>query len=607
MAGRSAGKELINLAEAITSIEFKDYKALGNFSVVLGTRNVLVGPNNCGKSTIIGALRVLAEGIRTARSKSPERVFVGESVTHGYRIPKESIAISTENVHTNYRDIDSSVTFRLSNGNQLRLVFPEKGGCMLIPEAARTPIRSPKSFKSAFPITITVVPVLGPLEHDEPLVEAATVQRNLHTTRASRHFRNYWRYHPDEFQRFSELVEQTWPNMKVTKPVDNGDAIHMFCSEERIDRELYWSGFGFQVWCQLLTHLDRGREATMIVVDEPEIYLHPDLQRQLLEVMFSLGPAIVMATHSAEMIGAADPRDILLIDKKARSAKRLANENTVQQVLDLIGSVHNVTLARIAKHRKVLFVEGKDYSVILRFARIAGHMELAAGSDPPAVQSDGFSNWTKVRDTVWGIRKILAGQFRVASMLDRDYRSDEEVNAIRRELESKTDLAIILRRKEIENYLLVPHVLSKAINAEAQRKRKEPGTKNCSEQEISKRLMEITDPIANEVRAQYAANRAGYLSNCGDKRASATLIKEADDWFGKEWETLDGRIRICPGKQILSKLREWAQKEFGATLTTSSITSKMSKADLAPDLLEALDMLNDFRLTAQVVAEEPSE
>jgi len=307
------------------------------------------------------------------------------------------------------------------------------------------------------------------------------------------------------------------------------------------------------------------------------------------------------------MIGAADPRDILLIDKKARSAKRLANENTVQQVLDLIGSVHNVTLARIAKHRKVLFVEGKDYSVILRFARIAGHMELAAGSDPPAVQSDGFSNWTKVRDTVWGIRKILAGQFRVASMLDRDYRSDEEVNAIRRELESKTDLAIILRRKEIENYLLVPHVLSKAINAEAQRKRKEPGTKNCSEQEISKRLMEITDPIANEVRAQYAANRAGYLSNCGDKRASATLIKEADDWFGKEWETLDGRIRICPGKQILSKLREWAQKEFGATLTTSSITSKMSKADLAPDLLEALDMLNDFRLTAQVVAEEPSE
>ncbi len=607
MAGHRVSKELINLAETITSIEFKDYKALGNFSVALGRRNVLVGPNNCGKSTIIGALRVLAEGLRTARSKSPERVILGESVALGYLIPKESIAISTENVHTNYRDVDSSVTFRVSNGNQLRLLFPEKGGCLLIPDAARTPVRSPKSFRAAFPITITVVPVLGPLEHDEPPVEAATVQRNLHTTRASRHFRNYWRYHPEEFSRFSALVEQTWPNMKVTEPVDDGNAIHMFCSEERIDRELYWSGFGFQVWCQLLTHLDRGRDATIIVVDEPEIYLHPDLQRQLLEIMFSLGPSIVMATHSAEMIGAADPRDILQIDKKTRSAKRLANEDTVQQVLDLIGSIHNVTLARIAKHRKVLFVEGKDHSTILRFARIAGHSELAVGSDPPAVQSDGFSNWTKVRDTAWGMRKILAGPFRVASVLDRDYRCDEEVNAIRCELGSQTDLVVILRRKEMENYLLVPHVLSKAINAEAQRKRKQTEAKTCGEEEISKRLMEITDPLANEVRAQYAANRAGYLSNCGDKRASATLIKEADDWFGKEWETLDGRIRICPGKQVLSKLREWAQKEYGATLTTSSITGKMSKADLAPELLEALGTLDDFRQTAQAAAGELPE
>ena len=246
------------MADTITTIEFKGYKALGNFSVRLGPRNVLVGPNNCGKSTIIGAFRVLAEGLRTARSKSPERLVLGESVVRGYRIPKEAIAISTENVHTNYRDINSSVTFRISNGNLLRLVFPEKGGCMLIPKTMRNPILSPTSFKAAFPITIAVVPVLGPLEQDEPRVEPATVQRNLHTTRASRHFRNYWLYRTGDFERFSRLIEQTWPNMSVEEPIDDGDVIHMFCKEERIPRELFWSGFGFQVWCQLLTHLDRG-------------------------------------------------------------------------------------------------------------------------------------------------------------------------------------------------------------------------------------------------------------------------------------------------------------------------------------------------------------
>ena len=30
--------------------------------------------------------------------------------------------------------------------------------------------------------------------------------------------------------------------------------LHMFCPEERIDREIFWAGFGFQVWCQMLTH-----------------------------------------------------------------------------------------------------------------------------------------------------------------------------------------------------------------------------------------------------------------------------------------------------------------------------------------------------------------
>lgn len=586
------------MAESITSIEFKQYKALRNFSLRLTQRNVLVGPNNCGKSTIIGAFRVLSEAMRAARSKSPERVLLGESIVRGYLIPRESIAISTENVHTNYEDTDSSVVFRISNGNQLRLMFPEKGGCVLVPETTRAPVLSPKSFNAAFPITLAVVPVLGPLEQDEARVEPATVQRNLHTTRASRHFRNYWLYRPEEFSRFAELIERTWPKMSIEKPVDDGDVIHMFCREERIPRELFWSGFGFQVWCQLLTHLVRGEAATTIVVDEPEIYLHADLQRQLLDILFSLGPSVVMATHSAEMIGAADPTDIVLIDKKNRSGKRLAGDELVQKVLDLIGSIHNITLTKIAKYRKVLFVEGKDYPLILRFASIAGYAELGSGNDLPAVSSDGFSNWTKVRDTAWGIKKILGGPFRMASMLDRDYRPDEEMDAIKNDLESEIDLAIFLGRKEIENYLLVPSALAAAINAENRRRYRPQEVSVFSEEDIVRELISITDPLSNEVRSQYSAGRNEYFSKSGDKRASVTLIKEAGDWFDQQWAGIDGRIRICPGKEVLSKFREWAQNECGVTLTAHAITSKMTKRDLAPDLMEALTSIEEFRVAA---------
>ena len=523
--------------------------------------------------------------------------MVGESIVRCYRIPKDAIAISTENVHTNYRDIDSSVTFRISNGNLLRLIFPIKGECLLVPEAKRTAISSPKSFKAAFPITVAVVPVLGPLEHDEPRVKSETVQRNLHTTRASRHFRNYWMYNPENFEGFANLIEQTWPNMSITAPEDGGDVVHMFCNEERIPRELFWSGFGFQVWCQLLTHLDRGRGESIIVVDEPEIYLHPDLQRQLLDILFSLGPSIVMATHSAEIIGAADPRELVLIDKKARSGKRLATDETVQQVLDSIGSLHNVTLTRIAKHRRVLFVEGDDYPLFLKFAKIAGYKELATGTDLPAVPSDGFSNWTRVRDTAWGIRKILGGPFQMASILDRDFRSEEEVKAIRKSLESEISLALILRRKEIENYLLIPPVICNAINSGNQGKASSMKAGICTVGEVRDQLTAITDSLKGGISAQYSARRSDYLRKIKDKRDLATVIKETGDWFDEEWTTLEGRIRVSPGKEVLAKIREWAQNKFETSLTTSLMFSKMSSTDLAPDLRETLALLDEFRLT----------
>ena len=394
------------------------------------------------------------------------------------------------------------------------------------------------------------------------------------------------------------MIERTWPNMSVEKPVDDGDVIHMFCTEERIPRELFWSGFGFQVWCQLLTHLVRGADASIIVVDEPEIYLHPDLQRQLLEILFSLGPSILMATHSAEMIGAADPRDIILIDKKARSGKRLASDDFVQSVLDLMGSIHNITLTRIAKHRKVLFVEGNDYPLLLKFANIAGYVELSSGNDLPAVSSDGFSKWTRIRDTAWGIKKILGGPFRMASVLDRDYRSTEELSAIKKNLESEIELAIFLGRKEIENYLLVPSAICSAVNAEIRRRHKSGQTTSCTDEEIIGELTSITSPLSNDIQSQYSAWRSDYLTNSGDKRATATLIKESADWFDHEWATIEGRLRICPGKVVLTKLREWVQGKYGVTITNNSVIAKMTTRDLAPDLMEMLASIDNFRATS---------
>jgi hypothetical protein len=177
----------------LASMRFRNYKGLRNFSVSLQNVNILIGPNNCGKSTILGALRILDQALRVARSKGAERVRRIEGTqSWGYRINENSIPVSLENVHTDCADADSTVEFRLSNENQLILFSPQDGGCVLYWNNPGKPVNSPGAFRKQFPINIQVVPVLGPIEQDEFIVTDETVKRASGTPRACRHFRNYW-------------------------------------------------------------------------------------------------------------------------------------------------------------------------------------------------------------------------------------------------------------------------------------------------------------------------------------------------------------------------------------------------------------------------------
>lgn len=184
------------------------------------------------------------------------------------------------------------------------------------------------AFRKAFPIKISVVPVLGPVEHEEGLVQPETVERNLHTHRASRNFRSYWYHFPKDFDEFACLIQQKWPGAEIELP-SVSDHIHqtltMFCKENRILRELYWIGSGFQIWCQLLTHLIRMKDRSLVVIDEPEVYLHADLQRQLVGMLREMHSDVLIATHSTEIMGECDPSDLVLIDKRNKAGERIKN------------------------------------------------------------------------------------------------------------------------------------------------------------------------------------------------------------------------------------------------------------------------------------------
>jgi len=56
------------------NVEFRNFKAFKKFSLPLRHFNVLVGPNNAGKSTVLAAFRILAAALRKASTRNPTMV-----------------------------------------------------------------------------------------------------------------------------------------------------------------------------------------------------------------------------------------------------------------------------------------------------------------------------------------------------------------------------------------------------------------------------------------------------------------------------------------------------------------------------------------------------
>lgn len=583
-----------------TSVHFKNFKAFKDYWVSLNEFNVLVGPNNSGKSTILGAFRILSEGMRKAKSKRPTIVAGPEHETFGYHISLDEVPIATENIFTDYDDSNpAQVKFRLSNGNELLLFFPSIGSCYLICKTKSAEIRTTTQFKKEFNATIGFVPVLGPVEHNELLYQREAARLALLTHRASRNFRNIWYHYRENFEKFRELLRSTWPGMDIEPPeIDlstKKPRLHMFCPEGRIPREIFWAGFGFQVWCQMLTFIVSSSESSLFIIDEPDIYLHSDLQRQLVSVLKNLGPDILIATHSIEIISESDSDDLLVINKSYQSAKRIKDPTQLQKVFQILGSNLNPILTQLAKNKRALFVEGKDFQILSKFARKLNKNQVANRSDFTVISVEGF-NPEKVKDFSKGIALTLGTQIITSVVFDRDYRSDIEVNVLQADLKKTNKLAHIHQRKEIENYLLESQAIEKAINKKLLDRKKRIGDAIKFEEQVDDLLEKITSPLRHKTEAQYISKRLSFEKNVYPNLDDSTITEKIMMEFEEQWEKIENRLCIVPGKQVFSLLNKYLQENYKITLTFSQVIDGFSPDNVPDEISSLIESIDLFRL-----------
>jgi predicted ATP-dependent endonuclease of OLD family len=347
----------------------------------------------------------------------------------------------------------------------------------------------------------------------------------------------------------------------------------------------------------MLTYIlqSKSNGSDILVIDEPDIYLHSDLQRQLVHILKELEMQVIVATHSVEIITEVESGSLLTIQKKRTKAARIKNPQDLQLTYEVLGSNVNPILTQLAKTRRALFLEGKDFQIISLFARKIGLKNVANRSDFAVIPVEGFKP-QKVKDVSKGMEMTLGVPILKSVIFDRDYRSEKEIQDVMSDLKSTCAFVRIHRCKELENFLLNPSVIEKALKKVISKRQE---SKTDMKRTIVEILEEVAEFFRKETLARYLADRCRYIKSISPELDYATINNQGLREFEGEWQTLEGRLALIPGKEALSKLNSILKDDCGISLTKHMIIDSFSKSDIDIEMSRLLDELVKFA-SAQV-------
>ena len=443
-------------------LELENYRGFSEHAFDLRQSSVIVGYNNAGKSTIVEALRIL--GVITARVSrlnfsAPPSWTNLPLIEKGVAPAVDTLAIQFSTICNHYSDEPAQIRATFVSGEAIDVWLSSDAGIFaLMRDAEGEAIRSKgQALRVDFP-SIEVLPQISPLEQIERVLVENYVRRNFSTPLSSKHFRNQLKIDVANYRRFRQLAEETWKGIQIIQlegaRSDYGAELRLLVRDRDFVAEVGFMGHGLQMWLQTIWFICRSKSTSTVVLDEPDVYMHPDLQRRLVRLVKDKFPQIIVATHSVEIIGDLDPSDILIVDR-AREESRFADTlPAVQQLIDRIGGIHNVHLARLWSARRCILVEGDDLSFLKSL-----HDKLYPNADfsldeIPNSSIGGWDGWPYAIGQTMMAKNALGQKVRVYCILDSDYRIPSEITNRREEADNREVELHIWSKKEIENYCL---------------------------------------------------------------------------------------------------------------------------------------------------------
>jgi len=266
---------------------------------------------------------------------------------------------------------------------------------------------------------------------------------------------------PDPFLPYQDVFARLVPG-KTLEPIDPkaprefhyriGDGSPMpFGSLSSGEQEVVKIAFDL-IWKQV-TH-------SIILLDEPELHLHPTLAFRLIETLKYLGAGtnqLVLFTHSADLISTYfSTGNVFFIDSTNAQSNQAQKLSTLTTDHAAVARSAGANLGLFAVGKRIVFVEGNEASV----DRLVYHkVAQIAFPDAYVMPVGSVENISALRSVIAELGQAIFG-IELFLIRDRDGLTDGLV----RSLEENTRFRC-LRARHVENYLLDEEVLADVAKA----------------------------------------------------------------------------------------------------------------------------------------------
>jgi ABC-type cobalamin/Fe3+-siderophores transport system ATPase subunit len=582
----------------IKKIRLQRFRQFADTTFEVGHFNLLVGPNNCGKTTLLHAIRaffVLMHGHVRFEGQTAEyhRRFLADA---GEIAPTPDIRELWYQQRAG-RPLTISLTF--GDDKTFSVVMRQQFGQIHVSAEALPENLTAAEAKTYLASEVAFIPGLVGVLVSEPYITGARRNALAIQGRYSEIFRSSLlqlkEASPDLVARINEWLTGLF-NVKVSK-VDFDPKSDEFVTikylQNNADFDVVSSGAGLQQVIQMLTYLYLSKPA-ILLIDEPDAHLHSKLQAQLGQlfrrVADDLDAQVFLSTHSLDLIDTFSTNEVLVVDSKKRVVSPIGANSDLVSVLVDANVVDVSALSRLLSSRQLVVIEDEDQTILKAIDKAVGNQLFSSKSSSYVLPAKGVGNFRAIAELGRILRGLTGTKFDLTFLQDRDGMPDFMVAEFLKSQEAEGAAPYLLQRHEIESYIVEPELIASAAkNAGAEL------TIAAAEAAI----FSAAEGLKAQARRKSRETAKGVNRHFPPpkKMAEQDLEVKVDEWFdGLDLSSLAVLQAVFPGKELLKETLKRLNEHREKPITRGQLVAAISEGLISVELREFLRTISTSQL-----------